>query len=179
MPKGVDPLSTDAVGAVISIDSDGHVSLIAQEQVRPRAAQTDGKGAYWISGFPAGLWRGALDGAFSSQLSEAAEEPIALDGDAVYFRAPLGSGVEIKRVGRAGGNMQTVATADVNGLVVSSGLVRFTTSGAAPKLMEVTTGAEPTELLSLTGSARGLALGGTTLFVLTVGDDGVAVLRAK
>lgn len=179
MPKGVDPLSTDAVGAVISIDSEGDVSLIAQEQVRPRAAQTDGKTAYWIAGFPAGLWRGALDGAFSSQLADAAEEPIALDGDAVYFRAPLGSGVELKRVGRAGGNMHPVATADVNGLVVSSGLVRFTTGGATPKLFEVTSGAEPTEVLTLTGTARGLALGGTTLFVLTAGADGSVVLRAK
>ncbi len=179
MPKSADPVSTDAVGAVVSIDSSGEVSLIAQDQVRPHASQTDGKTAYWVAGFPSGLWRGALDGAFSSQLAEAAEEPIALDGDAVYFREALGSGVQLKRVGRAGGNMQVVATADVTGLVVSSGLVRFTTGGATPKLLEVTSGAEPTELLSLSGRVRGLALGGTTLFVLTTGEDGVSVLRAK
>ncbi|PZR07171.1 MAG: hypothetical protein DI536_28340 [Archangium gephyra] len=179
MPRSADPASTDAVGAVISIDSDGKVSLIAQEQVKPRAAQTDGKGAYWIAGYPAGLWRGALDGAFSSQLADTADEPIALDGDAVYFRAPLGSGVELKRVGRAGGNMSTVATADVNQLVVQSGLVRFTTAGATPKLYEVTSGAEPTEVLTLSGAAKGLALGGTTLFVLTTGADGASLLRAK
>lgn len=179
MPKGVDPLSTDAVGAVASIDSAGEVTLIAQEQVRPRAAHTDGKDAFWVAGFPSGLWRGALDGAYSSQLSDAAEEPIALDRDSVYFRAPLGTGPELRRVGRAGGNLQTLAQADVNQLVASSGLLRFTTAGAAPRLMELTSGAEPTELLPLTGRAQGLALGGTTLFLLTATDDGRAVLLAK
>lgn len=179
MPRGVDPLSTDAVGAVVSINSAGEVALIAQEQVRPRAAQTDGKNAYWVAGFPSGLWRGALDGAYTSQLADVAEEPIALDGDGVYFRAPLGTGPELRRVGRAGGNLQTLAQADVNQLVASSGLLRFTTSGAAPKLMEVTSGAQPSELMPLTGRAQGLALGGTTLFLLTATDDGRAVLLAK
>lgn len=179
MPKGVDPLSTDAVGAVAAISADGEVTLIAQEQVRPRAALTDGKDAFWVAGFPSGLWRGALDGAFSSQLSDKAEDPIALDGDGAFFRSPLGTGAELRRVGRAGGNMQTLAAADVGFLVASSGLVRFATVGVGPKLMEVTSGAEPTEVMAITGSARGLALGGTTLFLLTTGDDGKSLLLAK
>lgn len=179
MPQGVDPLSTDAVGAVASLDSAGEVTLIAQDQVRPRAAHTDGKDAYWVAGFPSGLWRGALDGAYSSQLADAAEEPIALDGDGVYFRAPLGTGPELRRVGRAGGNLQTLAQVDVSQLVASSGLVRFTTAGAQPRLLEVTAGAQPSELMPLTGRAQGLALGGTTLFLLTATDDGRAVLLAK
>lgn len=179
MPAGVDPLSTDAVGAVAAISSEGEVTLIAQEQVRPRAAHTDGKDAFWIGGFPSGLYRGALDGAFSSQLSDKAEEPIALDGDGVFFRSPQGTGPELRRVGRAGGNMQTLATADVGFLVASSGLVRFATIGAGAKLMEVTAGAEPTEVMPIAGSPRGLALGGTTLFLLTTSDDGKSVLLAK
>lgn len=178
MPNGVDPLSTDPVGAVAAISSEGEVTLIAQEQIRPRAALTDGKDAFWVAGFPPGLMRGALDGAFSSQLSDKAEEPIALDGDGVFFRSPQGTGPELRRVGRAGGNMQTLATADVGFLVASSGLVRFATLGAEPKLMEVTTGAEPTEVMAITGSPRGLALGGTTLFLLTTADD-KSVLLAK
>lgn len=176
IPKGSDPLSTDAVGAVVSINADGAVSVIAQDQVRPRGARTDGKGAYWVAGYPSKLWRGALDGAFSSELYDTAEEPLQLDGDVVYFRAPLGSGAELKRIGRAGGNLQTIATADVKALAVSSGLVRYATP---EKLFEVTSGAEPTELLTLTGSPRGVAVGGTTLFVLTQSDDGTATLRAK
>ncbi|MDP2274830.1 MAG: hypothetical protein Q8N23_16855 [Archangium sp.] len=179
MPNGVDPLSTDPVGAVAAISSEGEVTLIAQEQVRPRAAMTDGKDAFWIAGFPSSLMRGALDGAFSSQLSDKAEEPIALDGDGVFFRSPQGTGPELRRVGRAGGNMQTLATADVGFLVASSGLVRFATVGAGPKLMEVTSGAEPTEVMSIAGSPRGLALGGTTLFLLTASDDGKTTLLAK
>jgi hypothetical protein len=179
MPKDVDPLSTDAVGAVVSINGAGEVTLIAQEQVRPRAANTDGKDAFWIAGFPSGLWRGALDGAFSSQLSDKADEPVSLDRDGVYFKAPLGSGAEVRRVGRAGGAQATIAAVDVSALVATSGLVRFTTTGATPKLMEVVAGAEPTEVLSLTGSPRGLAVGGTTLFVLTASDDGKHVLLAK
>lgn len=179
MPSGVDPLSTDAVGAVAAISAEGEVTLIAQEQVRPRAALTDGKDAFWVSGYPSVLMRGALDGAFSSQLSEKAEEPIALDGDAVFFRSPQGSGPELRRVGRAGGKMQTLATADVGFLVVSSGLVRFATKGAGPKLMEVTDGSEPTEVMAISGSPRGLALGGSTLFLLTVADDGRSLLLAK
>lgn len=179
MPTGVDPLSTDAVGAVAAISAEGDVTLIAQEQVRPRAALTDGKDAFWIAGFPSSLMRGALDGAFSSQLSDKAEEPIALDGDGVFFRSPQGTGPELRRVGRAGGNMQTLAAADLSYLVASSGLVRFVTGGAEPKLMEVTSGAQPTEVMSLAGRPRGLALGGTTLFVLTAPDESRSVLIAK
>lgn len=179
MPNGVDPLSTDAVGAVAAISSEGEVTLIAQEQVRPRAALTDGKDAFWIAGFPPSLMRGALDGAFSSQLFDKAEEPIAIDGDGVFFRSPQGTGPELRRVGRAGGNMQTLAAADVGHLVASSGLVRFATVGAGPKLMEVTSGAQPTEVMSIAGSPRGLALGGTTLFLLTTSDDGQSLLLAK
>jgi hypothetical protein len=176
IPKGSDPLSTDGVGAVVSINAEGTVSVIAQDQVRPRGARTDGKGAYWIAGYPPKLWRGALDGAFSSELYDTAEEPLQLDGDVVYFRSPLGSGTELKRIGRAGGNLQTIATGDVKALAVSSGLVRYATP---EKLFEVTSGAEPTELLTLNGSPRGVAVGGTTLFVLTQSDDGTATLRAK
>ena len=179
MPSGVDPLSTDSVGAVAAISAEGEVTLIAQEQVRPRAALTDGKDAFWIAGFPSSLMRGALDGSFSSQLSDKAEEPIALDGDGVFFRSPQGTGPELRRVGRAGGNMQTLAAADLGYLVASSGLVRFVTRGAEPKLMEVTSGAQPTEVMTLAGSPRGLALGGTTLFVLTAPDESRSVLIAK
>jgi hypothetical protein len=51
--------------------------------------------------------------------------------------------------------------------------------GAEPKLMEVTTGAQPSEVLALSASPRGLALGGTTLFVLTAPDETRSLLIAK
>lgn len=180
MPKSADPMSTDAVGAVVALSSGGDLSLVASEVLRPRAAQTDGKDAWWVAGYdPGGLWRGALDGAFSSQLVDKADEPVVLDGDSLYFRAPLGSGVELKRIGRAGGNLQSLITADVGHLTATSGLVRLTTTGAGAGLLELTSGAEATKLLAIPGASRGVAVGGTTLFLLTQGDDGRTVLWAK
>lgn len=179
MPASADPLSTDPVGAVVAISSTGEVQLVAGEQVRPRDVQTDGKQCFWVAGYPSGLWRGALDGSFSSQLSDRAEGPLALDGDGVVFRAVQGSGTELRRVARAGGRLETLATAEVAWHVVSSGLVRFVTAGEPAKVFDVTQGAEPTPLAEVPATARGLALGGTTLFLLTGTDAGGAVLLAK
>lgn len=179
MPAGADPVSTDPVGAVVAISSSGEVQLVAGEQVRPRDVQTDGKGCFWVAGFPSGLWRGALDGSFSSQLSDRAEGPLALDGDGLVFRVVQGSGTELRRVARAGGRMETLATADVAWHVISSGLVRFVTAGQPAKVFDVTQGAEPSEVATVPVTARGLALGGTTLFLLTGTDEGGAVLLAK
>jgi hypothetical protein len=180
MPKSADPLSTDAVGAVVALSNTGELSLIASEVIRPRAAQTDGKDAWWIAGYdPGALWRGALDGAFTSQLVDKADEPLLLDGDVLYFKAPLGTGTELKRVGRAGGNLASLITAEVGFVTATSGLIRFTTTGAGAGLLEMTSGAEATKLLALPAAGRGLAVGGTTLFFLTQGDDGRSILWAK
>jgi len=178
MPKDADPKSTDAVGAVVSLTGSGELSLIASEVERPRAAQTDGKDAWWISS-AGSLWRGALDGSFSSMLTDEADEPLALEGDALFFNSPRGSGPELRRIGRAGGNLQTLIAADVGQLTVTSGLVRFTTRGAGAGLLELTSGAEATKVLALPASGRGLAVGGTTVFFVTQGDDGRSVVWAK
>lgn len=176
MPKDADPLETDAVGAVAKVDSDGSVTLIASEQTRPRDVTTDGKEAFWVSGYPSGLWRAALDGSFASRIAERADGPIAIDGDALVFRNPQSPSPEIRRMGRAGGNATTLASTDAEWLVVSTGLVRYTTPGVGQRLYEVTAGAQPTELLALPGGAKGLALGGTTLFVLISGDGSTTLL---
>jgi hypothetical protein len=179
MPKSADPMSGDAVGAVVALTGSGELSLVASEVVRPRGAQTDGKDAWWIAGEKGALWRGALDGAFSTQLADTAEEPLVLDGDTLYFKAPLGTGVELNRVGRAGGNQQALITAEVAHLTATSGLIRFTTTGAGGGLLELTSGSEATKVLELPASSRGVTVGGTTLFLLTQGDDGRSVLWAK
>lgn len=179
MPRDADPASSEAVGAVVALSSQNEVTVIAQDQVRPRAAQTDGKDAWWVSGFPSALWRGGVDGAFSSQLTERADEPVALDRDALYFRAPLGAGPELKRIGRAGGNLQSVITADVGFVIAASGVVRLATLGAGAGLLEISGTTEATKLLALPGTARGLALGGTTLFFATQADDGRTTVWAK
>lgn len=176
MPKDADPLETDAVGAVAKVDSDGSVSLIASDQVRPRDLVTDGKEAFWISGYPSGLWRGAVDGSFASRIAERADGPVGIDGDALVFRNPEQPAPEVRRMSRAGGNAATIVSAEAEWLVVSSGLVRYTTPGLGQKLYEVTAGAQPTELLALPGAAKGVAIGGTSLFVLISGDGSTALL---
>lgn len=178
MPRGVDPVSSDTVGAVVSISNTGELTLVAGEQARPRAAQTDGKDVWWLAGTPSVLMRGALDGAFSSQLTDTADEPLVLDGDGLFFRAPVGSGPELKRIGRAGGNLQSVITADVGQLAVSSGFVRLSTNGAGAGLLEVI-GTEATKVMDLPGAGHGLAVGGATVFLATQGADGRSVVWAK
>lgn len=172
------PKDGDDDGLVVSLDANGEPTVVAKNQSQPRAARTDGKDAYWVAGSSPALWRGALDGAFSSQLVEPADAPVALDGDSVYFRAPLGTGNELRRVGRAGGKLTTLITADVGFLAVSSGLVRLATLGEGPGVLELTSADAAKKLLDIPGSARGLALSGTTLFLLSQGEDGRTVLRA-
>lgn len=174
VPPGTGPASAAPVGAVVRLDASG-VTLLAADQVAPRAVVTDGKEAWWLAGQPAALWRGALDGAFSAQLAADVAEPLVLDGDALVHRAVAASGPELRRVGRAGGNLQTLATRNPEWLAAASGLVRFTEGGA---LYEVTPGSEPTLRATFPGAAQGVALGGTTLFVL-VREGGASHLYAK
>jgi hypothetical protein len=102
-----------------------------------------------------------------------------LEGDALFYRAPLGTGVEVKRIGRAGGGLQSIITADVGQLAVSSGFIRVATQGAGAALLEVIAGSDATKVLDLPATARGLAIGGTTVFLLTQGDEGRSVVWAK
>jgi hypothetical protein len=159
------------VGAVVRIDAAGEVTLLAADQVRPRAVVTDGKEAFWLAD---GAWRAGLDGSFSSRLAEDAKEPLALDGDALV----LGAKGELRRMSRAGGKQVTLAAADVAALVTSSGLVRYATAETPARLFEVTAGAEPTLVTPFNGPVSALALGGTTLFVLST-DAAGATLLAK
>ena len=173
------PRDGDGEGLVVALDNDGAPTVLGKDQTQPRAARTDGKDAYWVSGETPALWRGALDGAFASQLIEPADSPLALDGDGVYYRAPLGTGTELRRVGRAGGKLQTLITADVGYLAVSSGLIRVATMGQGAGLLELTGADQAKKLLDLPGTARGLAIAGNTLYLLTERADGRTTLHAR
>jgi len=161
--------SSDAVGAVVRIDAAGELSLLAMEQVKPRGVLTDGKEAFWLAD---GLWRAALDGAFSSRLAEGAQAPLALDGDTLV----VGAKGEVRRLSRAGGKQQALAAVEASALVSSSGLVRFASAETPAKLYQVTAGAEPTALTTLPGPVSAMALDGTTLFLLTTDATGVVLL---
>lgn len=171
MPK--DQVDSDAaVGAVVRIDAQGDVTLLAADQARPRDVRTDGKEAFWVA---SGLWRAALDGSFSSRIAEGADGPLALDGEALVAAV----GDEVQRLSRAGGKPQVLAPAKAAALVASSGLVRYATDEAQARLFEVTAGAEPTLSATLAGPVSAMALGGTTLFVVSTDASGAAVLLAK
>ena len=172
MPAETDLLSEKPVGAVVKVGSDGEPQLIAAEQVRPSNVVADGKDVYWVSGAPSALWRAPVDGSFSSRVAEEAQGPLALDTDGVVFRA---SGGELKRIARAGGAPSLLAGETPESFIVSSGLVRFITRKA---LFEVVGGTPPTELFAPQGTPRGVALAGTTLYVLVSQDSG-STLYAK
>jgi hypothetical protein len=114
------------------------------------------------------MWRASADASFSSKVAEGAEAPLALDGDGVVLRQDG----ELHHVGRAGGRATVLATAEADAVCASSGLVRYTTRDG---LFEVTAGNEPTQLLKTPGSPLGVALGGTSLYVLFKTERGAAL----
>lgn len=169
MPAEVDRLSEKPVGAVVKVGSDGEPQLIASEQVRPGNVVADGKDVYWVSGAPSALWRAPADGSFSSRVTEEAEGPLALDTDGVIFRA---SGGELRRVARAGGPVSVLARETPEAFIASSGLVRFITRRG---LFEVVAGSPPSEIAAPPGAPRGVALAGTTLYLLVAKDSGTTL----
>lgn len=162
----------DQASAVVRLDAAGELTLLASNQTRPRALVTDGKEAFWLGD---GLWRAALDGSFSSRLAEDVDGPLTLDGDALV----AGAASEVRRMSRAGGKAQVLAPMKAAALVTSSGLVRFATDESPARLFEVTAGAEPSLTATLAGPVSAMALGGTTLFVVSKDAAGATVLLAK
>lgn len=151
---------------VARVDADGSVTLVSADQQRPRALVADGKDVFWVAG--SALWRASADASFSSKVADDAEGPLALDGDGVVLRHQG----ELRRVGRAGGKAVALAKAEVSMLSASSELVRYLTPEG---LFEVTAGAEPTKLLAAPGAPLGVALGGTSLYVLFSTGHGSAL----
>ncbi len=165
------PVGPDPEGVVAKVESGGTVSLIASEQLTPHAVVADGKDVFWLAGASSSLFRAPVDGSFTSRLVEGAEGPLALDGDALV----VGAGGELKRTSRAGGTPVVLAKGPVEAISASSGLVRYLANGG---VYEVTAGAEPTELLKTNGTPTGVALGGTSLYVLVAADQ-TSMLFAK
>jgi hypothetical protein len=160
-PKGAPEDSDEATGAVARIEHDGQVALVAGNQVSPRAVAADGKDVLWIAGAPPTLWRSPRGAAYASKVASDAAGPLALDGDGVLYRGAAGG---LWRVPRAGGTSTEVVASSVQDFLALSGLTRFTTSGG---VFEVTAGEAPRSLLATTSAPAGLALAGTSLYVLT------------
>lgn len=180
VPRDGDPFAADPNGAVVSID-DGEAKLIATEQIRPREVLYDGKDeAFFVAGYPSGLTRVALDGSFTARIAERADGPVALEPGAITYRFPQASSPELKRGGRSGGSLKTVARVDVEWLAVQNGVVRYTTTGIAPRLFESKPDDEAgVELAAIKGVVKGLAWTGEKTWLLTADDDGVVTLQVK
>jgi hypothetical protein len=163
MPNGPEP-----EGVVAKVESNGTVSLIASEQVKPHDVLADGKDVFWLAGATSSLFRAPADGSFTSRVLEGADAPLALDGDALVARV----GDTLSRVSRAGGAPLALAPVRVDALAVSSGLTRYASNGA---VYEVTAGAAPTELFKASGTPVGVALGGMSLYVLVSTGSGSAL----
>jgi hypothetical protein len=157
-------------GAVARIERDGQVSLVAGQQTAPGAVACDAKDVFWVAG--GALWRAPRDGSYASRVAGDAAGPLVLDGDALLF---LGTDGGLRRVARAGGAPVAVAPAPVRDFVSVSGLVRYTTDQG---LFEVTPGAEPRSLLAAEGGAQGVAVAGTSLYLLA-GTPGATSLLAR
>lgn len=163
MPTGPEP-----EGAVAKVESNGTVSLIAGEQLKPHDVVADGKDVFWLAGGTSSLFRAPADGSFTSRVLEGADAPLALDGDALVVRV----GETLARVSRAGGTPQVLAPVHADAIAPSSGLTRYAANGA---VFEVTPGAEPTEVLKASGTPVGVALGGMSLYVLVSTGPGSAL----
>jgi hypothetical protein len=178
LPKDVDPFSTDPSGAVVKVEADGTVAVVAGEQVRPRDLTTDGVSAWWLAGYPAGLSRGTLDGQAQAQLAPRADGPLVLDGDDVVFRFPERSSPELRRVKRTGGGLATIVHGDFDQVAVEGGLARVTSVGIGARLSQVpTAGGELKDVLPFKGTARGLAVSGGHTWFLVSDDAGRTTLE--
>lgn len=154
---------------IARVDSGGQVTLIASGQVRPRELVADGKEVFWVAGSTPSLWRASADASFSSRIAEEVEGPVALDGDGVVL---MHDGA-LQRVGRAGGKAVVLAKAHVQSVSASSGLVRYLTTEG---VFEVSAGSAATRLAEAPGAPLGVALGGTSLYVLFKTASGVVLL---
>ncbi len=162
------PTGPEPEGVVAKVESNGTVSLIASEQLKPHDVVADGKDVFWLAGGTSSLFRAPADGSFTSRVLEGADAPVALDGDALVARV----GETLSRVSRAGGTPMVLARVKADAIAVSSGLTRYSSNGA---VYEVTAGAEPTELLKASGTPVGVALGGLSLYVLVSTGSGSAL----
>ncbi len=179
VPRDGDPFSAEPNGAVVSIEK-SEPKLIAVEQVRPREVLYDGKDeAFFVAGYPSGLTRAALDGSFTARIADRADGPVALEADGLVYRFPQSSSPELRRGARAGGAVKTLARVDVEWLAVRNGVVRYTTTGIAPRLYETKVDSEETELAAMKGAVKGLAWAGDKTWLLTVDDAGLTTLQVK
>jgi hypothetical protein len=178
-PKDQDPFASEPTSAVARVHADGTVTLVADEQVRPHDLLTDGREVYWVAGYPSGLMRAALDGAFSARIVDRADGPLAFDADGLVFRVPHATGSELRHTAKAGGNGRAVSGADADWVAASLDSVVYTTTGIAPRLYSVEGSTQPRELMRVPGTPRGLSASGASLYLAAMAEDGASSVWAR
>lgn len=179
VPQGADPFSTEPNGAVVRVDAPGQAQRLVGELVRPHDLLVEGGDVFFVAGYPSGLYRAALDGAFSARTVERADGPLAFDGSGIVHRFPESQAPEVRRVPRAGGNVTTLARVDADFLAGRAGLAAYTTTGLGARVFTVVGTDAPKELLPFTGAAKGLAFAGEHVVLLSVDELGQIHLRAR
>ncbi len=179
VPSGADPFSTDPTGAVARVESAGKSQLLAGELVRPHDLLIEGADVFFVAGYPSGLYRAALDGAFSARTVERADGPLAFDGTGVVHRFPEAQAPEVRRVPRAGGTVVSLARVDADFIAARAGLAAYTTTGLGPRVFTVAGTDAPKELLAFSGAAKGLAFAGERVLLLVVDELGQVHLKVK
>jgi hypothetical protein len=178
VPAGADPFGTDPTGTVVRVEGTT-VTVLAKGLVRPRDVIVYGKDAFFVAGYPAGLTRAALDGAFTSRIAERADGPLAFDGTGIVHRFPDAQAPEVRRVPRAGGSAITLSRADADWVAAGDGRIAYTTAGLSPRTFTLKLGEAPVELLAFDGATRGLAMQSERIWVLATDAEGRASVVSK
>ncbi len=119
VPKGTDPFSTDPVGAVLAVTPGREgVVVLATKLQRLSEVLTDGKRAFWVSGYPSGVQAAALTGdSTPSELAARGGGPLALAGDALIYRLTTTGAPELMKVALAGGEPVSLAATEADRVV--------------------------------------------------------------
>ncbi len=146
VPKGTDPFSTDPVGAVLAVmpGREGVVVLATKLQ-RLSEVLTDGKRAFWVSGYPSGVQTAGLTGdSTPSELAARGGGPLALAGDSLVFRLTTTGAPELMKVALEGGTAVSLAATEADRVVargedlffsVGPELKKLPLKGGAPVLV--------------------------------------------
>jgi hypothetical protein len=143
---------------IARVDADKNVIPLATDVPKVDALVSDAKEVFWLA--KGDLFHAPLDGTFSSRLAEGVNAPISLEAKSLVTNSKTG----MQRIMRDSGETEHLNEATPNVLSSSAGTVRYP---EGPILFELRREAQAIPLGTFKDSISGVAIGGTTLFVLT------------
>jgi hypothetical protein len=154
---------------VARVDGAGVTTVLESAADAVDVLLADGKEAFWLS--HGDLFHAALDGAFSARLAEHLIGPLLLDGKNLVANTREG----LMRFEREGGAGERLSAAQSLVVSSSSGLLRYAQDKT---LFELDATNAPIVKAAFAAPISGIALGGTSLFVLTT-LEGTSQLYVK